>query len=833
MPLSDHSDGWWFAWVDPGTPWSTDLMRDDERVYHASINHREGEAPTMQCVIKNPRVGLLSVGRKRWAWMTRYNRLNGHPEALFYGRLLAYPTNVQQERITLNFSAEPTDLLTQQRALVEPLKVRPNYDPVFTDISRRQDPKTVLEGYSALFHIGRTDQTVSISDIVVGEAGDLVFLESDAFYDSVETHLGRAPLKGVVVNANVAWQRIGTGLIDMGTQAFSNFTGDGFIDEWPKPYADLGGGWSVYSSKVVDLLQIARMEMASFSSHYQNEAKTHVFGDTMTIDTSDSRPLPWRGGYYAQTSFHEEITIGDYLQGIPARTHSEGTDVWIPLWNVQAELILRYDIQQDRSETVRFTLVADVQTSYTDSGDVAQDFAQDYEFLELQGNVGLEVPFGTYRGTWAASTQYFQYDYFTVTIDGLQVGYQVTRDHMSLSSFDPLATATLWQPFTLYRESDNVFAGGTYYTVKVTHTSAGSFDPAAIDPNTAELIYIEILDPHAGTNLYQEMSGFRGPWQSGTAYIAGEIFVIGSPPTPAFYKVLIGHTSAGSFDPLAIDVRGQLLYGFLINPPPIGNSAARSYFPTDRGLWSIEYLMCVARAHLLERARNFQVTFKVALDKATSISCRHNATLFDPHMPGGQVTGKVIEYSFEVDGESGLEIATITIACCTGNGSHLAGSLGTPTYVNDGYFDPGEVQYYSDAVILTGPDMGYTPPIDGPEGDDGLTYPLSKGEVVVSEGLITLNNQQAQVRALDMAYKPPVLQEIFPYGLPVITQGVSNNVWPRYGQAAFLAYQQALITTPVMYNLVLKPVQNGPFSREWDITTTQLKVPMQINLSAT
>ena len=57
------------------------------------------------------------------------------------------------------------------------------------------------------------------------------------------------------------------------------------------------------------------------------------------------------------------------------------------------------------------------------------------------------------------------------------------------------------------------------------------------------------------------------------------------------------------------------------------------YFQTDRGLWSLEYLISVACAHLRIRARTVSVSWDIPFAAALDLSCRKNATLFDDRFP--------------------------------------------------------------------------------------------------------------------------------------------------------------------------------------------------------
>ena len=73
----------------------------------------------------------------------------------------------------------------------------------------------------------------------------------------------------------------------------------------------------------------------------------------------------------------------------------------------------------------------------------------------------------------------------------------------------------------------------------------------------------------------------------------------------------------------------------------IGSSRRRSYFPTARGLKSIEYLLCLARAHLILRSRAVEVTFECSFERAIDLSCRKNARVFDGRLAASKAGGEL------------------------------------------------------------------------------------------------------------------------------------------------------------------------------------------------
>src|SRR5208282_4008223 len=72
---------------------------------------------------------------------------------------------------------------------------------------------------------------------------------------------------------------------------------------------------------------------------------------------------------------------------------------------------------------------------------------------------------------------------------------------------------------------------------------------------------------------------------------------------------------------------------------PVGgttdNVTARCYFPTDRGAQSVQYAINRARAKIRMRSRAVEVSWECPIEMVLGMSCRMNATLYDPRLPGG------------------------------------------------------------------------------------------------------------------------------------------------------------------------------------------------------
>jgi hypothetical protein len=516
--------------------------------------------------------------------------------------------------------------------------VSPFYDPAFIAADKRDDPDTVLEGYSALWHVDRVTHEVTISDILVGEDGEQEFPQAQAYYDSVKVELNEPPLKSVSVTASLDWAQTHSGgaVIVIPPKDFETWTGDSFISGWPKPGANIGGGWIVKSSSVADLYGAAGATTHSYSYSWQNQEREHANGDMLSVSVSETIPGITHGASFETSRFSQTGLVdpfGDPPINRPLEVRTSSTAV--ALWRINATLSIAVEDNETRKrkETVGFTLTSDLQAIVTDASD-----AGDTDAIQLTGSV--------------------------------DTGIDVSRSN---------------------------------------------------------------------------------------------------------------------------------------------------YFPTDRGLLSIEYLMCLARARLLSRARAVRVSWDCRFEQAIVLSCRKNARLFDPRLPGGKALGKIVDYSFEANGDSGTLIGHVTIGCAIGYGDYtiINPTDGTPVYVEPDYFDG--VQQYPDATLLVASeDFGYSPPLQDPNVPrfPNLTY----ADVVVTDTFHL--NADGQAAAMGAAYHGPQ------------DGNFTADDQQEASQAFINAMQARMRDKSVWYELVLRPVAAFNYENAYDIATTRLVVPKMIDLEA-
>jgi hypothetical protein len=600
-----------FAWVDPGTAWSSALEDEDEEIVGFEIEHSEGDFATLTIDIRNPRIGFLNASRKRWAWFAVDMDSSG-AEPLFFGRLIGVPADMHKEMVRLVFVARPDDFQDQKVALADTLRVAPYWDSIWIAEERRADPDAVLDARSALWHVDRVTHDVTISDILIGEDGDII--PSAVIEGSVEIRPGQPPVRRVEVNAELGWQQTATGRLDISNdikKAFNeaggmgSLTGEGLLNDWPVAGTSIGGGWTVHRSK------LKRTDGGATVQEFE--------------ETTVKNPLSLIG----------QRPPSDLIGATPSSL------VAFPVWKFAPTMILRADGDRSYVEHVSFALEADCQAILTEPGDA-----------------------------------------------------EVLRIDIAASDLDQPVDA---------------------------ETSEGCPDPE-------------------------------------------------SEETPI------------------LDVR------------------RRQYITTDRGHQSLEYLIALARAQLLARARAVEVSFEMPFELGLDLSCRKNAIISDPHLPGEVVGGKVMSYSLAGNGDSGTFFASVTIGCSVGTGNALVESAGTPDYVDSGYVDApyqtftGNVIFASDAEDITYEDYSQEP------NDDGIDFQNLRSEDCIEDLFVNggLDEQRAVLRAANVGDQFP--------DIAAATEGLNA------------------IFTEVC--LVMVPIGPGPFITCYPITVSDLMVPKTIDLEA-
>lgn len=832
-----------FAWVDgEQTTFDESTMAVvDEDIFDLTIQHDEGQFATLDITVKNPRIGLLNPGRKQWAWVSYRRQDNAHIVPLFFGVLTSLPSDMFAELIQMKFNARPQHFISIKQAVAETLRVRPYYDPVFLDDAHRDDPDAILEGWSSLYHIDRVTHAVTVSDILEGEDGTITFDQGSGIYDSVKMDIGEAPLSVVQVQAGVQWTQRYTGFLPQIVEVnVSSYTGGSFKSGWPKPGTELGGGWKCSASFVNDMLGTEHAKTVTNSSSFQNDDPSagdcSTAGGSMSVTSCPVAGIMVDGTYEGQTGICDPFANPPVNK--PMKINSQGTSAL--LWVLNCKMALRYDARREFTEQVLINVNANVQSTV-----VSPSVDQHTEVLKVNGsNVGLPL--------------------------------------LSVQAWSDFRNAAV-EAGQMIQPNDRSVVGGTAYQVCVTAGTAGPSEPVFSD--TPGVVTID------GTVHWASMGESppttQPAWTDSTPVGIGEIIVyeprIWSDESGAFettghstflLAISGGHTNnvfqdftyvptlTSNDDSVSQPVNATYIPGpgqaspysaFVPSPGhtvhdgtvtwlalggapsflsiPIGGTmdqvSARSYFTRDRGHWSIEYLICKARARLRLRSRCVKVSWSAPFEDCLGLSLRKNALILDGRIPGGSAAGKVVSYSLHADREGTL-LGHVEIGCSVGYEQVVSGVDGTPEYALPGYMQRGYQQYDGAQVTFTNDEISYTPPAFR-AFDDGFSFPLQ-----TFPGRVTMTTPD-QVAIIEAALAAQGSNFFKAKDVPVAhTSGES-----KFGGGSISGFIQdtnpaeyALNAAPVSCEILIRPVTNGPFNGAIAVECSPLELPQGIDLSA-
>lgn len=778
-----------FAWVQPTeTTFGPQHIRMDEEVLDFEMTHSEGNFPELNVTIKNPYRPWVGAGIKYWVWMG-YIR-SGQIVPFFFGRMIATPDNIQDESVTIKFTARSRTWLKLKQHQADLLKDDP-YDPILVNVNSRADPDTVLQFRSALWHFDRVptllhgatapDLNVSISDILIPENGWLTFFEHDHFYKAFDWKIGQQPLQTVQVRTDVRWTQSGAGFVDIPAGNMSCWTGGSLVSGWPKPGSGLSGGYTVAYATA-----FSGTEFATATNHHfnwENSAQSHSNGDTMSEDVSwttytcsgdmlryqvyqqvgvIAAPLPAAFQQGSDTSGFSFLPGFQAAVNIPL--HIQWSELLVAFWYCYFTLGLEYDVQRPRHEKLQFNLNSNLQPVFID---IHEPASVDTEIITLPGaDVGLPVinvqswyTFFIQAGTVPAGT-YVQSTpeaiggpYFAVAVVGghvgtfepawtLVLGQKITDGTVTWAMVGP----TIPTDFPTWRD----VAGAEVFAGTVIRSQFYLDSPRDIFGNP-------LIAPPAGTNAFQVATntGVTQVYSNGLNGVADT-----SPawPEPRFAISQGSFTGDGGVTWLSLGS------GKGANPVldfPLGiNTGSRWFFPLDRGKRTIRAAINAGRAHLRMRARVIKLNFECAIERALDMDCRTGVLIYDHRLPGGSAYAKITSYTMTMNGDKSAAIAKVTAEAAPGYASLSLPSPGagvpitvpgTGVYALSGYMQSGYQEMTGSTYGLAPPtspripsgasngiDVGYTPPRASDATDDGVVFPITDAnQIIISQRWVT------------------------------------------------------------------------------------------------
>lgn len=350
-----------FKWIGAPVPFDPALhAAEDEGIAELTISQQEGEFASLQITVKNPFQGLLMPGRMQWCWLSWHD--GAAPVPLFCGRLTGVPRSIHGETVELTFTARPIGYETLRDDLAATLKVLPYWDAVWIT-GDTEDADNVLEAYGARWHIDRRSLDVTISDEVEGEDGTLTFGEADHAYSELTISYTGTPLSQVDVDAELSWTQGGTGTIDLTESIYNAFlehsyfvvaqpksgiiqsmTGEGLASDWPEGGASLDGGWTVndatYCEELTDWLYTRYDYHVTYQAYTTGADKR---ADEVWAKETDNLANSW-------------FRSDDWYF------------VDFPIYYLQQKTKLDWKADRSRIETLKCTVVADIQPLIEEAG---------------------------------------------------------------------------------------------------------------------------------------------------------------------------------------------------------------------------------------------------------------------------------------------------------------------------------------------------------------------------------------------------------------------------------------------------------------------------------
>jgi hypothetical protein len=257
--------------------------------------------------------------------------------------------------------------------------------------------------------------------------------------------------------------------------------------------------------------------------------------------------------------------------------------------------------------------------------------------------------------------------------------------------------------------------------------------------------------------------------------------------------------------------------------PPIGDTTLSNYYPTARGILSLENRLLWARAQLRQGARIAQALWTIPFERAINLSCRKSARLVWKNMPGGQIEGKITAYQITHNVETGHRGGTVTIGATPGHGGTTT-PVSNPgsDYIQADYIQTGHFVNSSDVVASDSSlaDFGYSVPVA--ETSTG-EFPLKLEDVLLGINVTGSTTGQADLLASTIAqfYISPSAQRQFP-------QQHVNAV-----QEANLAIKDVIDPVKTQLTIQLVPIAGeAGFESNYPISVTPLRLPMTVNFEA-
>ena len=305
--------------------------RSDLDVLSLEIEQEEGALATVRMEVARPAVSLAGVlttydvetqdlvtspapRRVHVSWSP--DGTPGRAEPLATGALVAIPTEIGGDTLTVEVICAPPDLDSRVEVAAAPLRVAPWYVDAAFGPDARGDPTSVLEARAALWDVDPVTHAVTATDVLPAAVPTLDLAGAHVAEDA-RLSLATRPVGRVVLECEARWTRTSVGRVDVWSV---------LQQAW-----DAGGGTVRTSTDVSRLVEPRGAEGWSLVRSDVHGYDVPFGGGETVIGSAEQRSV-------------ETGEVAGYLNTY-ARLHA-------PRWDV-SDVVLEWSLSEERVERLR------------------------------------------------------------------------------------------------------------------------------------------------------------------------------------------------------------------------------------------------------------------------------------------------------------------------------------------------------------------------------------------------------------------------------------------------------------------------------------------------
>lgn len=242
-----------FKWIDSqdSIPLN-EIKESDLDILDLTLTQREGEIAL--CTLTIPLNSILK--KENYALLVVENE--GKRTVLFLGKLIDLPIQVNDLHQKIELFALPRDYLSQLNALKENVQKSEDWDELFIEEGKQDDPAEILEARTELFCWHPVTHKIVLSNFFEGRE-KRVFNESQILQDSLKIKIAELPKPYINLTVVAEWVQEAEGEINILPRIEKKFqngkintlTPKGLLLQWPRKGQVLGrSGYAIVDSSL-------------------------------------------------------------------------------------------------------------------------------------------------------------------------------------------------------------------------------------------------------------------------------------------------------------------------------------------------------------------------------------------------------------------------------------------------------------------------------------------------------------------------------------------------------------------------------------------------------